>query len=296
MPGELNWPTLLNRIEEGTCTPFLGAGACHGTLPLGGELAEELARAYDYPLENRDDLARVAQYVAITKEDAVEPKECIARRLRGIAPPDFNEPDEPHGVLADLPLPVYLTTNYDDFMVRALRSRHRDARQKLCRWNGVIPAQLCLPEPGSDYQPTPANPVVFHLHGHLGCTQSLVLSEDDYLEFLVKMSKDGDLLPPRIQESLTSASILFLGYRIADWDFRVLFHNLVGYLEKSLRRVHVSVQLEPGAGAVSKEQQEKIKSYLNSYFRNLKIQVYWGTCRQFVAELKTRWEAHRGGA
>ena len=34
--------------------------------------------------------------------------------------PDFRAPSEPHAVLADLPLPIYMTTNYDDFMVKAL--------------------------------------------------------------------------------------------------------------------------------------------------------------------------------
>ena len=39
------------------------------------------------------------------------------------------------------------------------------------------------------FVPTPANPLVYHLHGHLEMPQSLVLTEDDYLEFLVRISR-----------------------------------------------------------------------------------------------------------
>ncbi len=46
-------------------------------------------------------------------------------------------------------------------------------------------------------------------------------TEDDYLDFLCAISGDLSLLPPRIQEAFTDTSLLFLGHRIADWDFRV---------------------------------------------------------------------------
>lgn len=123
--------------------------------------------------------------------------------------------------------------------------------------------------------------------------ESLVLTEDDYLDFLVNISREQDLLPPRIQEALTGASLLFIGYRIADWDFRVLFRSLDSYFEKSLGRAHVSVQLIPDVG--SPEQKENAKEYLDRYFGKLNIRVYWGDCREFAAELKKRWEDYKRG-
>jgi hypothetical protein len=42
----------------------------------------------------------------------------------------------------------------------------------------------------------------------------------------------------------------------------------------------------------NQEQVEKATSYLNSYFeKQLYTRVYWGTCHEFVQELKQRWEA-----
>ena len=65
--------------------------------------------------------------------------------------------------------------------------------------------------------------------------ESLVLTEYDYLDFLAAISSNKKLLPPRIQKAFTDSSLLFLGYRIADWDFHVLFRILAGYLERSTR-------------------------------------------------------------
>ncbi len=286
---ENDWGLLLRRIKDGKCTPFLGAGACYGALPLGSDVAQDWASDKGYPLEDSYDLARVAQFLAVT-EDPMSPKEKIRERFKEIPPPDFSAPDEPHGVLADLPLPVYMTTNYDDFMVQALRSRNKDPKQELCRWNKYVKGEPSIFEAEPGFNPTPMIPIVFHLHGHNGVAESLVLTEDDYLDFLVNISNDQELLPARIQRALTGASLLFMGYRIADWDFRVLFRSLVGYLERSIGRAHISVQLVPVGRQAPEEQKAKAQEYLDRYFEELKIRVYWGTCREFAAELRKRWE------
>ncbi|MBE9534236.1 MAG: SIR2 family protein [Proteobacteria bacterium] len=284
---EKDWDTLLRRIKDGKCTPFLGAGACFGVLPLGSEIARKWAKEYDYPLCDINDLARVAQFLVVDRDDHMFPKEEIVRLFKDVAPPDFNEPGEPHGILADLPLPVYITTNYDDFMVRALKSRNKDPKQELCRWNKYIKSQpsIFASEPG--FTPSPANPVVFHFHGYKEVPESLVLTEDDYLDFLVNISRDQALLPPRIQKALTGASLLFIGYRLADWNFRVLFRGLINSMEGSLRRLSVAVQLPPDA---SEPERLKAQSYLTEYFKNTDVRVYWGTARDFSTELKERWE------
>ena len=116
-PGD--WERLLRRIKSGRCTPFLGAGVGVGALPLGAAIAREWAQRYDYPLKDSDDLARVAQYVAVV-EDPMWPKEEIRGFFEGKRAALGRE-DEPHRQLAELPLPIYLTTYYDDFMAQALR-------------------------------------------------------------------------------------------------------------------------------------------------------------------------------
>jgi len=134
---ENDWKVLLSRIKKEKCTPFLGAGACYGSLPLGCDIARKWAEEFDCPIEDCSDLVRVAQFLAV-QNDPMFPKEKILECFEDIEPPDFSEPDEPHGVLADLPLPLYMTTNYDDFMIQALKSRNKDPKRELCRWNSYI--------------------------------------------------------------------------------------------------------------------------------------------------------------
>ncbi|HEV2765154.1 MAG TPA: hypothetical protein VGV38_19380, partial [Pyrinomonadaceae bacterium] len=60
-----DWRALLLAVKFKDCTPFLGAGACAGVLPLGREVAQSLAREFKYPFPDDYNLARVAQYVAV---------------------------------------------------------------------------------------------------------------------------------------------------------------------------------------------------------------------------------------
>jgi len=251
MPNKLeerDWRLLLPRIKAGKCTPFLGASACYGTLPLGAEIAQEWAREYGYPLEGSRDLARVARFLAVQYDPMFPKDEFVRRFLKGVDPPDFTETDEPHSVLAGLPLPVYMTTNYDDFMVQALENKHRDPKRELCRWNEDVKYQPSVFESELGFEPTTANPLVFHLHGHDEVPESLVFTEDDYLDFLVKISRDQDLLPPRIHQALAE-TLLFIGYSLADWSFRVISRGLVRSVTGSRRRISVTVQLPPPKSA-----------------------------------------------
>jgi hypothetical protein len=225
----------------------------------------------------------------------MRPKYEIKERFEKVTPPDFTEPDEPHQVLADLPLPVYITTNYDNFMVQALRGRNKNPERELCRWNRLVKEHPSIFEKEPGFDPTAKHPVVFHLHGHTEVPESLVITEDDYLDFLVNISKDQELITPRIQRAFRETSLLFLGYKLADWNFRVLFRSLVGYLEKSVSQVHVSVQLAPKEDEVSDKQKKEAQDYFDQYFDKLNIRMYWGTCREFAAELRRQWEAFNRG-
>lgn len=281
---ENDWKVLLRRLKEGTCTPFLGAGACFGILPLGAEIAREWAKDYGYPFEDATDLVRVAQYVSIDFNDGTYPKDLIRDRFKAVAPPNFHELDEPHGLLADLHLPIYVTTNYDDFMAQALTDRHRDPRREVCRWNSRLEGipSVFTTEPG--YRPNAANPMVFHLHGLLQLKKqetqhSLVLTEDDYLEFLTNLVKENNLLPLPIREALTNTSLLFIGYRLADWNFRVMYQCL-----RAISRFSGLVVMKPPGGA----NEEKVLDFYREQYRAMDLKVYWGTAREFCAEVRRR--------
>lgn len=286
--GENDWNVLLQKIKFQRCTPFLGAGACYGVLPLGAEIAREWAKKFRYPFSDDGDLVRVAQYIAV-QYDSMFAKIELLNRFACASLPNFQEPDEPHAVLADLPLPVYLTTNYDNFMVMALeKTGVRDPRRVLCKWNPLLKNEPSVFEENPNFKPTAANPVVFHLHGHT-LPESLVLTEDDYLEFLGSMCGNSSLLPARIQDALANSTCLFIGYRMADWNFRVLYQGL----RSRMRNLNIAVMPPPGG---TDEERAKACAYLDRYYAAMDLRVYWGTAREFCGELRRRWKVYSASA
>jgi SIR2-like domain len=281
-----DWENLLRKIGGGKCVPFLGAGACYGALPLGGEIAREWAERYHYPMSDSGDLVKVAQFLAV-EYDLTYPKERVLERLGSGSPPDFRVADEPHGMLADLPLKIYLTTNYDDFMVKALASRWRDPKREFCRWNELIREQPTLFDKEPNYEPTVARPLVYHLHGHTD-PNSVVLTEDDYLTFLAAM-QDPKLLPDPVRQAIAGSSLMFIGYRMGDWNIRVLLQGLrrlgQGLGGKGNLSVMVLVPPEGPEGS-----QQKMQEYLDRYYAAIDMRVYWGTARQFCGDLASRWK------
>lgn len=300
---EPTWKRLLTRISEQKCTPVIGSGACTAPpidadsdawknlgYPSREDIASEFATEYEYPLEDRTDLERVAKYVAATS-DVMAPREGYASHFKDLSAPKFSEiPSEPHRVLASLPFSVYLTSNFDDWMLRALQDAKRDANLALCRWNKHIPESAPRFDPEFEY--SVANPLVYHFHGCTPWAESAVVTEDDYFEFLINVSRDNKLLAHRVDRAM-GGTLLFLGYTLADWDFLVLFRLFSNRLRDS-GNTHIAVQLEPSnAPGRPLEKAQNAINYLNSYFGNAKIKVYWGTCQQFCDDLRTHWEAFK---
>jgi len=131
----------------------------------------------------------------------------------------------------------------------------------------------------SDYQPSKDEPLVYHLHGSDDYPGSLVLTEDDYMEFLVAISQNvgrgADPIPRRIRQAMADSSLVLLGYGLQNWDFRVLFWGLIK--PRPLQHTSVSIQLVPS---------DIEKNYLQKYLSEFEFMVYWGNIRQYTQELR----------
>jgi hypothetical protein len=295
--SEEEWVDLLYSIAQKKCTPFIGAGASailnedgKPWLPTGRDIAKKWAEEYGYPLEESS-LAMIAQYLAIEKED-MYPKKILSRELKEIKPPDFaleKFRNTPYAVLADLNLPIYITTNYDHFMEASLESRGRAPVTEFCRWNNYallagIPSVF---DKSSRYEPKENEPLVFHLHGDASTPQSMVLTESDYVDFLVKLNSQNEMLPSVVVKSLASTSLLFIGYSLQDINFRTIFRGIVNFLGSRFQLSSVAVLLPPTRS--SEDKQDKARKYLDKYTEYMfKVHVYWGEASEFSAELRQR--------
>ena len=320
--ADLFWPFLLENVDQGLCTAFLGPRVTEGLLSSEEALAQKLADRYGYPLSDRNQLHRVMQFMAVNDPDlmvsdylrllqrslfgylGVQPTDDQKRQAKDaslsdtIAALNWSEQvlqiqeNEIHHLLADLPLSLYMTTNVDSFMFEALKQRGRPARRVGPRWEQAAagsPQWVLTPAPSPD------NPVVFHLGGSDQDDQRkhLVLSEDDYLQHFVRLSRDQEsIMPMNVLRMLSEHSFLFLGYDIDDWEFRAVLQGLIRPISQTNRskKIHVGVQLDMANAADA----ERARKYLARYLDQYRIDIYWGTPSQFVAELHGRWRSYLG--
>ena len=313
--SESFWHVLLENIADGECTPVLGPRLTEGLLPGAADLARALASQHAYPLADSHYLPRVAQFVG-TIDDVLMRRSIVrhltagfqrrlgqrpSRRSRRVSlsetiaaagwpklGPEGDE-TEVHHQLADLDLPLYLTTNFDNFMTLALRAKDRRVRRESVCWRQSSgPATNALYH-DFDRPATSSEPVVAHLFGTDEDPLSMVLTEDDYLDYLACISRDHQhLLPTSVGEALARNTLLFLGYRLDDLDLKVILRGLLATLDLARwKRLHVAVQIDDSAH--EQADPEEAQRYFQKYFGGSQIDVYWGSTQQFVADLHARW-------
>ena len=137
--------------------------------------------------------------------------------------------------------------------------------------------------------------MIVHLFGTEEDLLSLVLTEDDYLDYLARIARDYEyLLPTSVHEALASTTLLFLGYRLEDLDLKVIMRGLLTHLDLARwGMLHVAVQIE--ADDVDAAKNQEIVRYFQKYFSTSKIDLYWGSTRQFMADLYARWQERQHG-
>jgi hypothetical protein len=275
---ERDWQTLAININGQNCTPFLGAGAAFPTLRLGKEIAQQWAKEYLYPFDDSSNLARVAQYVAVQHGTAFVPKSMIVKEIAGKKPSEPSD-DDPHRILAELGLPLYMTTNYDNFMHEALLRASRPAVRAHCQWHTGLGIKRLKRQ---QLDPTRETPVVYHLHGIAEDPRSIVITEEDYLNFLILTSADKNLIPPQIAEAFSNKSLLFLGYSLQDINFQVLFRRFADMISSSETK-HFAVQIDPATDPVHGEAQ---RIYLQKQLHGKQVKVFWGNCAEFCLKLR----------
>jgi hypothetical protein len=204
----------------------------------------------------------------------------VAERLN--YPPFAEDEKNPLLLLAALPLPIYLTTSYHNFIEVALTKEGKNPRSEICYWNEHLASIPSVFETDRKYEPSPNEPLVYHLHGLDSYPTSLVLTEDDYLDFLVTISKNKEIISLPVRQALADSSLLLLGYSLRHWDFRVIFRGLVKPTDNKRRPASVSIQLEGQA------EKEYLKHYLKQEAR---FGVYWGDPQTFMQELWAGWVA-----
>jgi hypothetical protein len=218
-------------VREQECLLFLGAGV-HAAPPegsafdypaelrppVGSRLSQGLAERCDFatqlPNEDPSNLQRVAlaYEIAFSRArlvdavtDAVQVGKQPSPMLRALARMDF---------------PVVITTNYDQLFEKALRDEGKEPRV------AIYTPRL---EETVDYRkPTVQSPIVFKIHGDISRAETIVVTDEDYIDFVLRMSNKEpyDPIPRRLKVYLTDWTTLFVGYSLLDYNLRLLFKTL----------------------------------------------------------------------
>lgn len=303
--------SLVTHIRKQQFTPILGMGLTDALIGSRRHLARQWAKTFEYPMakHQQDDLPNVAQFVTVmTNTETLRSSldEYLRGRMRELYPDLGDGADlggmlrtawerqridttaDTHVTLAGLPCPIYIVAQPWDLLTEALRAAGKSPVVELCRWRPEVydwPASLFDSEP--DYVPTVDRPLVFHVFGVLDFPDSLVITEDDYLEFLTAVAEHPSLIPPAVRRALADSALMLLGFGLEDWDVRVLLRTLVGQGGSARLRdyTHVAAQVDLSSGVVSPP---RARRYLERYFgkfRRPSIDIYWGTVDEFAADL-----------
>ena len=313
--GAAKLPAVIRNIKRARCTPLIGPGLVEPILGSMHEIAGRWAEQFRYPMSpnERESLPQVAQYLTI-HQDARFPfdelDEILVNHVRTRFATDLPEnllkgntrlntlldalgakrrdqdALDPYKALAELPLPIYLTTNMDNLLESALKAVGREPHVFLCPWNEYIEQNL----PDYKDEPTPEKPLVFHLFGSWDEPDSIVLTEDNYFDFLIGVTSNKDIIPEQVRLALSDSSLLFLGFQTESWDFRVVYRSILAQPGSTRRNQYaqIAAQLEPEDGRILEPQGARV--YLEEYFgKGLDIDIFWGSPQEFLAELMQSW-------
>jgi hypothetical protein len=314
------WPSLVNRINSGTCTPILGHGMTESLMGPRREIARSWAEAFQYPMakHSQEDLPQVAQFVSVTQKDRqillTELRESVCGRLLAQLGSEISEElrnadidtlllevaklrwttdsDEPHWVLAQAPFPVFVTTAPDRLLTEALKVVGKEPREELFQWNDFAEWPPLLTDTEPPYIPSDKQPLVYRLFGRLDIEDSLVITEDDYFDYLIGASKNHQLFSHEVRARLAETALLFLGYEMDGWDFLVLFRSIMSHavsnagstLNRRRQIAHAGVQVDLQDPTLQKIDQAR--EYLQSYFLGSNTDIFWGSVEDFSRELR----------
>ena len=320
------WDAVITDLRDDGCVPVLGPSLVESLLGSTRDVARRWAEHYEFPLapRNRDDLAQVAQYLSYRQSSAYALQELrvyvaryIRKRYESDLPPDLLEgpvnvglvnklisqvgakqrqsnANDVHRLLAKLPVKIYVNANRNNLLRDALIEAGRTPRIQLCTWRTKNDMPVPMGPPlEKKYEPSKEEPLIFHVFGNLEYPESLVLTEDDYFNFLIAVTRNEALrklsIPPKVSTALASSGLLLLGFHVDDWDFRVLFSSLLKQPGDLLseQRTRVSVQMSPIEGRIIDP--DRTVQYLRKYFeRQARIGVSFVTVEDFMARLIKR--------
>ncbi|UCH92613.1 MAG: toll/interleukin-1 receptor domain-containing protein [Candidatus Aminicenantes bacterium] len=226
-----NWDTLIYSILQDNCILMLGPDAAAEKVgdshkPLTEILANKLAEMIDPEVREKidpSDLTQVAQFYCMEKG-----RNSLYANVTAFYTQREDMTSDLHMDLAALPFYLSVTTTPDNMFFNSLKKQGKSPLMERYHFNRPD-------NPGIVKMGTEQEPLVFYLYGKLEEPKSLLLTENDLLDFLVSLISEKPPLPKNIVSQLRNKekSFLFLGFGFRHWYLRILLHVLQGQSKES---------------------------------------------------------------
>ncbi len=123
--------------------------------------------------------------------------------------------------LAKLPVSIIINVTPDNFIQRALREQGKQCLSIHYNFHRETAINIDIEKINIE------NPLVYNLFGSLDETESIVLTEEDQLEFIRNVVKDDPRIPEEILGQFDHRkTYLFFGFDLENWQFRLLLDGL----------------------------------------------------------------------
>jgi predicted RNase H-like HicB family nuclease len=251
------------KISEHQCILFLGS-AIHAppppelisrynypqekAPPIGSQLSKYLAEKSKYPAQDWWNLQRVAQHFETKNKSRFLLVEEIKKAVHV-----GREPSPILRMLADLEFPIVITTNYDQLYEKALDQK---AEAERAAGQTVTKYRVSIYSPNNNNKsktvdclsiPDPKQPYILKIHGDVDKPESIVLTDEDYIQFVLRMSDKHPFHPfgNNVLAHLMKWPTLFVGYSLMDYNLRLLFKTLRWKLDAAQIPPTYSVDKKP---------------------------------------------------
>jgi hypothetical protein len=228
-----------SKVAMGQCILFLG-NAVHVLPPpssefdypksarplLEAEISNFLAELSSYPEErDRYDLQRVSWYFEFKFGFRSKLMDAIKSAVQV-----GKSPSPVLHALARLPFKLIITTNYDNLFEKALEEAGKKFTVSTYSPLSNRRTLDCGMDPSSD------NPFILKLHGDLETPESPVITDQDYIQFTLRMTdkRPFNPVPTNVLTYLMRWPTLFRGYSFRDYNSRLLFKALRWKMDQAL--------------------------------------------------------------
>ena len=244
--------TISEKIKKGECILFLGAGAHYPPAegseytyleahrpPLGSALSKSLSADCDFEKQFPKDVATNLQRVSLFYEVKKGRQNLVQKVSNAVF--SGKRPSPILCALARMKFPLVITTNYDQLFELALQSAGKTPLVSVYNKSGEQPTR--------DY---PGNldanqPFVVKVHGDVQNPESIVITDEDYIQFVLRMSDKEPFnpVPLTFRFFFTKWPTLFVGYSLLDYNLRLLFKTLRWKIDPSIFPDTYSVDIAP---------------------------------------------------